>query len=165
MFILYKPALFLHIFLGFIYMLSHGASAAVAYRLRKETTLERVRALLDLSASSFAVMYLSLLFMFLAGIALGFLGHWWSSGWIWASLILLIAILVLMWLVASSYYHRVRKASGLPYMEGSKQHPPVDPVSQVELRSILRSGKPHLLTLIGVGGWALILWLMIFKPF
>ena len=134
MFILYKPVLFLHIFLGFIYMLSHGASAAVAYRLRNESSLERVRALLDLSASSFAVMYGSLLFMFLAGIALGFLGRWWSSGWIWASLILLVAIFVLMWLVASRDFHRVRKAAGLPYMDGSKQHPPVDPASQEDFR-------------------------------
>ncbi len=96
MFVLYKPLLFIHIFFGFLYMLSHGASATVAYRLRHESGLERVRALLDLSRSSFTLMYLALLAMLLGGIALGFLGHFWSSGWIWASLVLLVVILVAM---------------------------------------------------------------------
>ena len=165
MFVLYKPVVFLHIFFGFMYMLAHGASVSVAYRLRQESSLERVRTLLDLSGSSLAFMYLSLLFMFLGGIALGFLGHWWSSRWIWASLLLLIAILVFMWLVASKYFHRVRRAVGLPYLKGSKEQPAEAPVSEEEIRTVLRSGQPHLLTLVGIGGWALILWLMIFKPF
>jgi len=164
-FVLYKPVLFLHILFGFLYMLSHGASVAVAYRLRNETGLERVRALLDLSGSTFGLMYLSLLFMLLGGIALGFLGHWWSSRWIWASLLVLVAMLAFMALVASKYFHRVRKAAGLPYLQGSKEQPALAPLPEEELRTLLRSGKPHLLTLVGIGGWALILWLMIFKPF
>jgi len=164
-FVLYKPVLFIHIFFGFLYMLSHGASATVAYRLRHEGSLERVRALLDLSRSSFTLMYLALLAMLLGGIALGFLGRFWSSGWIWASLVLLVVILVVMGLMASRHFHRVRKAAGLPYLDGSKEHPPVDPASPEELRQLLQSGRPHLITLISIGGWAVILWLMIFKPF
>jgi small-conductance mechanosensitive channel len=164
-FVLYKPILFLHIFFGFLYMLSHGASVTVAYRLRHESGLERVRALLDLSRSSFILMYVALLAMLLGGVALGFLGRFWSSGWIWASLGLLIGIIVAMSLIASRHFHRVRKAAGLPYLEGTKEHPPVDPASPEDLRRLLQSGSPHLMTLIGLGGWAVILWLMIFKPF
>lgn len=165
MFVLYKPVLFIHILFGFLYMLSHGASASVAYRLRHESSLERIRALLDLSRSSFTLMYLSLLAMLVGGIALAFLGHWWSAGWIWASLVLLVAILIAMGLVASKHFHRLRKAVGLPYLDGMKEHPPVDPASPEELATLLKSGMPHLMTLIGIGGWAVILWLMIFKPF
>ena len=165
MFLLYKPALFIHIFFGFLYMLSHGTSATVAYRLRHESNLDRIRTLLDLSRSSFTLMYLALLAMALGGVALGFLGHFWSSGWIWASLVLLVAVLVVMGLIASRHFHRVRKAAGLPYLDGSKEHPPVAPASPEELASLLQSGRPHLITLIGIGGWAVILWLMIFKPF
>ena len=165
MFVLYKPVLFIHIFFGFLYMLSHGASATVAYRLRQESGLERVRVLLDLSSSSFTLMYLALLAMLLGGIALGFLGRFWSSGWIWASLVLLVVVLVSMSLMASRHFHRIRKAAGLPYLDGTKEHPPVDPASPEELRQLLQSGRPHLITLIGIGGWAVILWLMIFKPF
>lgn len=165
MFVLYKPGLFFHIFFGFLYMLSHGASTTVAYRLRRETSLERIRALLDLSRSSFTLMYLSLLAMVLGGVALGFLGHWWSTGWIWTSLVLLVLILVVMGVIASNHFHRVRKAAGLPYLEGTKEHPPIDPAPPEELGQLLQSGRPHLITLIGIGGWAVILWLMIFKPF
>lgn len=146
-------------------MLSHGASSTVAYRLRHENSLERIRALLDLSRSSFSLMYLSLLAMVLGGVALGFLGHWWSAVWIWASLVLLTLILAVMGVIASRHFHQVRKAAGLPYLEGSKEHPPVDPASAEDLGQLLRSGGPHLITLIGIGGWAVILWLMILKPF
>ena len=165
MFTLYRPVLYLHFLSAFVYMLSHGASATVAYRLRSESNLERIRALLELSQSSFSVMYLSLLAMVLAGIALGFLGRWWSAGWIWLSLGLLILVLVLMWLLASKSFHRVRKAAGLPYLDGTKEHPPVEPASPDELKALLKAENPNLITLVGIGGWAVILWLMIFKPF
>jgi MFS family permease len=164
-FALYKPILYLHILFGFLYMLAHGTSATVAYRLRSEANLDRIRAMLDLSGSTFILMYVSLLGMTLGGIVLGFLGRWWSTGWIWASLILLVVILISMWAMASRYFHRVRKAVGLPYMEGNKERPPVEPAAADEVAHLLRSGRPHLMTLIGLGGWAVILWLMIFKPF
>ena len=165
MFVLYKPILYLHLLFGFLYMLSHGSSATVSYRLRHESDLERIRTLLDLSGSTFTLMYLSLLAMVLGGVVLGFLGHWWSAGWIWVSLGVLTIILVVMGLFASRYFHRVRKAAGLPYLDGTKQHPAVDPASPEELAKHLQSGQPHLITAVGLGGWALILWLMIFKPF
>ena len=163
--IMYKPVLFLHLFFGFLYLLSHGTSATVAYRLRHESSRERIRALLDLSGSSFTLMYITLLAMLLGGITLGFLGRWWSFGWLWTALILLIAILVVMGLIASPHFHRVRKAAGLPYLDGYKEHPPVEPASPEELAHLLQSGRPHLITLIGIGGWGVILGLMIFKPF
>ena len=124
---LYRPLLYLHILAGFLYMFAHGASGIAAFRLRREVVLDRIRALLDLSAYSFALMYGSLLVMVLAGLALGFLGKWWGSGWIWASVITLVVMLVVMWILASRHFHGVRKAVGLPYMEGNKQHPAIDP--------------------------------------
>ena len=165
MFVLYRSVLFIHIFFGFLYMLSHGGSAAVAYRLRQEKGLERIRALLDLSASSFTLMYISLLAMILGGVALGFLGRFWSTGWIWTSIVLLVLILVGMGFIASMHFHRVRKAVGLSYREGNKERPAVAPASPEEIHQLVQSGRPQLITLIGLGGWAIILGLMIFKPF
>ena len=164
-FALYNSVLFIHIFFGFLYMLSHGASVTVAYRLRRENGLERIRALLDLSASSFTLMYLGLLAMVLGGVTLGFLGRWWSTGWLWTSIAILVLILVLMGLIASKHFHRVRRAAGLPFLDGYKEHPAVTPASPEELHQLLQSGGPQLITLIGLGGWAVILGLMIFKPF
>jgi hypothetical protein len=164
-FALYKPILYLHILAAFLYILSHGASAAAAYRLRHESQIERIRALLDLSGSTFSLMYVSLLVVVLAGVAMGFMGRWWAAGWIWTSLALLLAIVVSMSLIASRHFHRVRKAVGLPFLEGTKEHAPVAPGPPDELAGLLVSGKPHLITLIGLGGWAVILALMVFKPF
>lgn len=162
---LYKPLLYLHILAGFLYMFSHGASGFVSFRLRQETVLDRMHALLDLSAYSFVLMYISLVVMVVAGILLGFAGQWWSTGWIWASLVLLLAMLIAMWLLASNPFHRLRKAAGLPYREGNKVHPAVEPASAEEVQGLVRAGRPHLLSLIGIGGWAVILFFMVFKPF
>ena len=65
-----------HVIGGFGFFLAHGASAAVAFRLRKERDLERVRALLDLSSSTISALYISLLVLLAAGIWAGFLGRW-----------------------------------------------------------------------------------------
>jgi hypothetical protein len=162
---LYRPLVFVHVLAAFLYMFAHGASGLAAYRMRSETLLERIRALLDLSAYSFTLMYVSLLVMVLAGVALGFLGHWWGAGWIWAALITLVVMLVVMGILASGHFHRLRKAVGLPYREGNKEHPAIDPAPEAEIRALLTSGRPHLLALVGIGGWALILYFMVFKPF
>lgn len=163
--VLYRSVLFINFFFGFLYMLAHGVSATVAFRLRQETSLDRIRALLDLSGSSITLMYVSLLVMILGGVALGFLGNWWATGWIWTSIALLVLILVAMAFMASSHFHLVRRAAGLPFFDGRKGQPAVPAASPDELRELLKSGKPHLMTLIGLGGWAMILGLMIFKPY
>lgn len=158
---------FVHLLGVFGFLLAHGASASVAFALRRERNLDRVRALLELSSNSYGVMYASLLVLLVGGIVGGFTypGGAWSWGWIWISLGLLIAILVAMTLLGSSIYGGARKATGLPFMEGMKQHPPIEPASAEELDALLAKGNPLLLTIVGYGGIAVIAWLMMFKPF
>ena len=165
MLFLYRVLIFIHVFFGFLYMLSHGAAFSTSFRLRQESDPKRVQALLDLSGSTYSLMYLSLLVLLAAGITLGFLGSWWSQSWIWISLGTLLVILVVMGVIASSHFHRLRKAVGMPFREGNKEHPGVDPASIEEIQSLLNSGLSHLLALIGLGGWGVILWMMLFKPF
>lgn len=162
---MYNWIVFLHIVGAFTFTLSHGASASVAFKLRHERNLERIRALLDLSSSYFGVLYGFLLLLLVAGVIIGFIGHWWSQGWIWLSLGLSILIIVAMYLIGSQHYSRLRKAVGLPYFEKGKPQTPVEPSSQLEVEKLLISSIPEFLTLIGFGGLFLIVWLMIFKPF
>ncbi len=162
---MYSWIVFLHVLGGFGFILAHGASAAVSFRLRRERNLERIRALLDLSGSSLNVLYISLLVLLAGGITAGFMRRWWGHGWIWVALGLLIAILVAMYLRGTSYYTSVRKAAGLEYMVGSKPHPPEPPASPEEIDALLSSSRPVELAVIGGVGLAAILWLMIFKPF
>jgi len=162
---MYLWIVWLHVIGGFGFILAHGASAAVAFRLRRERDLDRVRALLDLSGSTVAVLYISLLVLLVAGILAGFLGRWWGRGWIWLSLGMLLAIIIWMYLTVSRSYSLVRKAVGQPYMAGGRPQPAVEPASTEEINLLLARGQPVLQTVVGFGGLVIILWLMMFKPF
>jgi len=162
---MYPWLVFLHLLGVFGFLLAHGASAAAAFALQRERNLERVRGLLLLSGNTLGLSFLSLLVLLISGIVAGFMGQWWSRGWIWVSLLLLIAIIVLMSVLGSAVYGGVRKAAGLPYAIGGKPQPAVAPASPAELDALLARGNPMLLTAIGYGGFAVITWLMMFKPF
>ena len=162
---MYPWMVYLHLLglLGFV--LAHGASAAAAFALRRERSLERVQALLTLSTGTYGVMYLSLLVLLVSGIIAGFMGNWWGWGWIWVSLGLLVAMVIAMAVLGSATYGAARKTADLPYMQGNKQQPPLPPASPAELDAALSRANPMLLTVIGYGGLAVITWLMLFKPF
>ena len=162
---MYQWLIFLHILGAFGFLLAHGGSANVAFRLRRERNPERVRALLDLSSSNANLMYLSLLLLLASGIANAFLGRWWGFGWIWASLGLLIGIAVLMYITGSGQLNKIRKAVGNPYFEGGKPRPAEQAASAGEIEELLGSWNPWVSLVIGLGGLVVILWLMIFKPF
>ena len=156
---------FLHILAAFAFVTAHGASVGVALRLPHEKSLERMRALLDLSKAFFGVGYAAIGILFLAGIAGGFAGHYWSRGWIWLSLGLLLAMVVYMALLVTTYYHRVRKAVGLPYDAKWKPQPAVESASGADVAALLVQGRPLLLALVGAVGLAVVVGLMVFKPF
>jgi hypothetical protein len=158
---------FLHVLGVFGFLLAHGVSAGAAFALRRERNPERIRALLEMSANSYGVMYPSLYGLLLTGIITGFTypGGAWRYGWIWVALILLIALVVAMMILGAPIYDEARKVAGLPYRIKGKPQPPVEPASAEEIDAQLAKGDPMLLTVIGFGGIAVIAWLMMFKPF
>jgi hypothetical protein len=162
---MYRWIVFLHIIgiLGFL--LAHGASVSVSFALRRERNLERVRTLLDLSSNSYGLMYISLLVLLAGGIVSGLMGHWWRMGWIWVSLVLLFAILVSMYVYGTRIYSGIRTAVEMPNHKRGQDQPPAETASAEEIDTLLKRGNPMLLTVIGYGGFAVITWLMIFKPF
>lgn len=162
---MYQWMIFLHMVGLFLFLMAHGISAGVALSLRKERRIERLQTLLDFSGASYSLMYGGLLLLLISGIVNGFIGHWWGSGWIWMSIILLVAIIILMVFFGSRYFTRLRQVSGSPYMEGRKIRPPQEPASAEQIEAALKSGRPAELALIGFGGLLVIAWLMIFKPF
>jgi hypothetical protein len=150
---LYRITVFLHIISTFGFLLPHGASVSMAFALKREHDSGKIRALLDLSIRSYPLMISTLLASIVFGIIAGFQGYWWKFGWIWASIILLVIILTLMYLLGSNIYGAARKVLDLP-----SEH-------DEELFSILEKSRPVLLTIIGYGGYAIIAWLMMVKPF
>jgi hypothetical protein len=152
---LYRIIVFLHVISTFGFLLSHGASVSMAFALKRERDLQKIRALLDLSSTSYPLMISTLLASIGFGIIAGFPGHWWKFGWIWVSIALLVFIFTLMYFLGSNIYGAARRAAGLP------SEPPV---MNEELLAILKKSNPVLLTIIGYGGYAIISWFMMTKP-
>lgn len=162
---MYNAIKFLHVLGVFTFLMAHGASMSMLFRLRRERDPQKIRTLLDLSSDSLSVLYFALMLLLSAGIVAGFMGNWWGHGWIWAALAVLILVVVLMSLLGSFYYAKVRKAVGLPYLQNYRPQPASPPASAEELDAVLNSSRPLWIAAIGIGGLIAILGLMIFKPF
>jgi uncharacterized membrane protein len=155
---MYPWVVFLHVAGAFGFLLAHGVSVSVMFRLRTERERERITTLLELSSSSITAFYGSIVLLLAAGITAGFIGGWWSRGWIWVSLALFVAIGVAMYPLGSGYFRDIRRAVGM--------RPSGAPMaSDEEIDELLGSGRPIILALVGFGGLLVILWLMIVKPF
>jgi multisubunit Na+/H+ antiporter MnhB subunit len=164
---MYPWMVYLHILAVAAFLLAHGASSVISLRLRSEPDPDLARAWLQLTASNlvFGALYASLLLLLVTGVIAGLMGHWWRHAWIWLSLFLLIAIVVAMFFIGSRYYSKLRKALGMPYFDGRREQPATDPAPEAEVAALLANSPAISLTVIGFGGIALILWLMMFKPF
>lgn len=148
---------YVHVLAVFAFLLSHGVSVGAAFRIRKERDPTRVLTLAQLSGASINVFYVSLAALVGAGVVLGFLGHWWSFVWIWASIGVLVATIMAMYLVATPYYRKIRTVAGA-MAGGSKA------VTDEEFVALLKSPRLFVVTGIGVVGLGVILWLMIMVP-
>ena len=155
---------FLHVAAAFAFATGHGVSVFVAFRVRRETDRARIAALLDLSAGSLAIATLSALVLLIAGILAGIVAGSFGRMWIWASLVLLIGVGVAMTPLGVNHLNAIRTAIGLP----TRSTPPgaiLTPASGDELAAVLDTRRPELLALIGGGGFVVILYLMMFRPF
>src|ERR671924_1770207 len=135
---MYTFWVFLHIVGVFGFLLAHGTSALVAFRLRGERDAARVAALLDLSSSSLGLMYVSVILLLAGGIVAGFLGHWWGQAWIWTGLGVLVALMISMYVLATPYYDRLRQAVGIQtYTQRRKGISPGPTATPEELAALL----------------------------
>jgi len=148
---------FLHVAGVIAFVMFHGVSMMVAFRLRKERDRGKIAAMTQLSGSSVTAMYISLLWLIVFGVIAGIQGDWWNDGWFWISIALLVVVALEMGAVARPYYERVKEAievrpSGVPRR------------SDEELEEILRSPIGLWNAVFGLAVLATIAWMMIFKP-
>ncbi|MDP9224287.1 MAG: cupredoxin domain-containing protein [Actinomycetota bacterium] len=153
----YQWWVFVHLAGVFAFLVSHGASVIITFRLRQERDPHRVAALLQLSSSTISAFYASLVVLLVGGIVAASLGNLWGYGWIWGAVVILLVVSLAMYFVARPYYRRVRFVTAA-IVDGSEA------VSPQQYDSILRSGRPLTIAGIGMAGLALILYLMLFKP-
>lgn len=163
--ILVQWLIFLHVLSALTFFLTHGASAAMAFKVRKEVDFARIRAMLDLSESTIEIMFLAFLGLLLTGVALSFFLRVWNKGWVWTSLLLMIFVFIWMVWMNERAYKILRKLVGLPYRQGSKEYPAEPPASAEEVAAQLKNLNVRGLVIVGYVIPSIVLWLMIFKPF
>ena len=111
-------------------------------------------------------MFVSLLLVLGTGVWARFRGGWWAAGWIWTSLVLLVAIAAAMGVWGTPYFDQVRSAVGLGPIHAGKNHDPAQELATPEeLDALLRSRRPIAVTVLGIVGLGAIIWLMMLKPF
>jgi hypothetical protein len=158
----------LHILGALGLVLTHGASAAVAFKLRGERDRVRVQALVDLSNAYLNAFYLSFAVVLIAGILSGIAGGYWTSGrlWIWASLMVFFATAIGMFVLATPHFEAIRHAVGVAtFSDIRKGVAPPPPLDDGELATLLTSRKPLWIAAVGLGGITLLVYLMVVKPF
>jgi uncharacterized membrane protein len=141
----------------FGFLLSHGVSSNVAFRIRRERDRVKIKDLIALSGSSVRLMYVSLVLLLAGAFIMTFQFHYWGQLWVRLSLGILVVTVIFMIGMASPYYRRVSEAvelrpSGVPRK------------SDEELEAILRSSTPMIVAAVGFAALFVILYLMIFKP-
>jgi hypothetical protein len=163
--VMYDWLIFLHVLGVLGFLTAHGAAVAISFRVRGERDAERIRALLDLSRGMTAAGSVFLLVFLASGIAAGFMGNWWGHVWIWASLGLLVLIGIAMNVLGTRPLNRIREMTRPTSTKKADLAPALDISTDQQVASVLAATHPVLLTVVGGGGVALILWLMMFKPF
>jgi hypothetical protein len=159
------PLKLIHVLAALAFVLAHGTSAAVSLRLRTLRDRATIVAYLDLSERTMGATYVALLVVFVGGIISGIAGGYWTSGrlWLWASLAIFLGIAFEMSFVRWRYLLRVRNALGIAPDQRAGKGPP--PASDAELAAALDSRIPVVNFVVGVGGIAILVWLMMMKPF
>jgi Predicted integral membrane protein (DUF2269) len=141
-----------------LFAISHGASAFMAFRLRSVPDVATARALLSVGQLSIGPMYIGLLLLIVGGLGAAFAGELWGRPWLIASVVVFIAVLVVMWAVASPYYMRIRKSLEDPRGDGAP------PITFDDLKTQLDTRRPEILLSAGTIGLLLLVWLMVIKP-
>ncbi len=148
--------LYLHILSVLALLGTHGVSMTVLYAIRKERDRARIMSLVQLSGQAIIPMYVSIFAIVVFGSWIAFKLHLWGKTWIWLSIAVLVATIVLMGFTARPYFAKVKEAcqmrpSGVPR------------ISDEELAEVVGSPKAHLITAIGLIGLLSILYMMVFK--
>ena len=158
---MYRFLVFLHIFGAILFYLGHGATALAMFDLRRHREPAAIRALMRLRVTQIGTFGVGGLMMVIPAIILGFMGDHWGRGWMWGSTVIFILIWGVMGALGRSYYDSIEMALD---PQGERAVKAKNPETR-SLEAVLESGRPWLLAWVGIGGTAVILWLMLYKPF
>jgi len=142
---MYQWIVFVHIASVLGLLLVHPVT--VAFHLKEERNDVRIRELLEVSEAASTLRWIFFGLTVASGIALGFMGSFWGTAWIWAALIIFILIGVVMNLYGGRTIDRI-----------------ADTRDDAQMERLLSRFNPWVLAVTGAGGLLVILYLMLFKP-
>jgi hypothetical protein len=156
----YRWLLFIHIGAVLVFMLAHGVHVAVTWKKRwvadpatNLTLFEALTNSLPLRAAMAA--------MIVSGLLLTAALNLWSQPWIWLSLAILAAIWLTMWRWGGEFYNLIQETAERAIATVGT---PGEATARAEFDRARFSWLVPAMTVVGIGGVALVLWLMIFRP-
>jgi hypothetical protein len=159
---MYQWLLFLHIGSVLVFMLLHGVQVTVTWKKRWEPDPDRNQALFEALPSGVRTLRLPFAAVVASGLILvAFLGIW-THWWIWLSLLVLGVIWLTMWRWGAGYYNSIQAAAEQAV---ASRGTPDESQAAAAFRAERLSWRVPAMTVVGFGGIAAILWLMVFKPF
>jgi hypothetical protein len=152
----YQWFVFTHLVGLVLFLIAHGASAFISFRIRSLRDAALVSDYLDLSQMASRAMYVGFLVLLIGGAGAATVNGFWPQPWVWGSVIVLVVVLVAMFAMGAGYYYKLRDL-----IAGKDGQPPI---GQEALVAYLDSRRPDALTAIGLGGLIVLVWLMVMKP-
>lgn len=153
---MYQWFVFTHLVGLVLFLIAHGASAFISFRIRSLRDAALVADYLELSQMSTRAAYVGLVVLLLGGAAAATMNDLWTKPWVLGSIVVLILVLVGMFVLAAGYYYKLRDL-----IAGKDGQPPID---EAALVVYLNSRRPEMITAVGLGGLIVLVWLMVFKP-
>lgn len=159
---MYNWLVFLHIFFAFTFMLAHGVHAAAMLAFRNEKDPERALTFFNIVPELHLVRIL-MVSLGVSGFLAAFITPWWHQGWVWASAIVFLVISFLMYRYGAGYFNLIEGAAER-LIEAKKSNTEIEAALKA-FEAARTARHPIIVSIIGLAGLAIILWLMRFKPF
>jgi hypothetical protein len=159
---MYELVVFVHVASVLAFMLAHGVHVVAMFAFRGEPDPERALTFFNDLPNPTGIRTL-LVVVVVTGVLAGFMGSWWTGGWIWTSFAVLVLIWVAMWRYAGHYYGLVQEAA--EEVIAARSTDSANPGLQAAYDAARQGWQPIGMSAVGLGGLAVILWLMMFKPF
>lgn len=157
---MYRWLLFLHIGSVLVFMLAHGVQVMVTWKKRWVADPATNLALFDALPSGWPLR-VAMAAVVISGLLLTAVLNVWTQLWIWLSLGALAAIWLTMWRWGAAFYNLI-EATAVRAIAAVGT--PDEAAARAEFDRARFSWLVPAMTAVGIGGVALILWLMVFRP-
>jgi hypothetical protein len=156
----YRWFLFLHVGVVLVFMLLHGVHVTVTWKKRWQSDPSQHLALFE-PLSDVRWLRYSALGVVGSGLLLVALLNAWTAIWIWASLALLVVIWLTMYVWGGAYYNATQQTAEAALAASGT---PTEAETRAAFDRARMSWLVPAMTVVGLGGVGVILWLMVFRP-